>query len=244
MLRLNYWSDLHLEFIDDPINSFKSLLDKSNLRYNDGLILAGDILPLYHRFKWESILELAGQYTNRVFYCPGNHCFYGKNLETNKDILDELNKSFSYLKVLQRNVVFHVKGYKIIGTTGWYTSGLDIKDKCNDFTFIPDIENWVISEAKADIKFLTEQEANLIVTHHMPSHFCVNEKYKNSDNQVFYVNNWFDKLNKKPKAIIFGHTHNKFYGYKSGVLLTNNPLGYPWENKSREAFNPNETLII
>jgi predicted phosphodiesterase len=228
MLKFIFWSDLHLEYVNAPIRFVKYLLDNSGIESTDGLVLAGDILPLYRTHEWISLLELISNYTKRVFYCPGNHCFYGNNLESNREILAYLDKSFNSLRVLESHKRFHLKGYKVIGATGWYVE--DYQGKSKDFTYIPDSSNWIFQEGEKDANFLSSMEADLVITHHMPSYKCVNAKYKNNPTNVFYVNPWFEKLTYKPKAIIFGHTHSKFYGYQDGTLLINNPLGYPWES--------------
>ena len=75
-MRIQYCSDLHLEF--DHNNKY---LTKMPLSVSgDILILAGDIAPLHDEFFSDQFFRFIAENYRHVFWVPGNHEFYHKDL--------------------------------------------------------------------------------------------------------------------------------------------------------------------
>ena len=78
-MRIQYCSDLHLEFEQNS----KYLINNPLVVSGEILILAGDIIPLHDEFFKDSFFSFISNNYKQVFWVPGNHEFYHKDL-TNK----------------------------------------------------------------------------------------------------------------------------------------------------------------
>jgi predicted phosphodiesterase len=75
-MKIQYCSDLHLEF---ALND-KYIIENPLKVSGDVLILAGDIVPLHDEFLTHSFFSFVSDHYKQVFWIPGNHEFYYKNL--------------------------------------------------------------------------------------------------------------------------------------------------------------------
>lgn len=119
---------------------------------------------------------------------------------------------------------------------------LAVEGGLNDFRAIP---NFKVADmlkiheaAKENIKNALIRDniakcKSIVVTHHMPSHSLIAEKYKaySTINSGFAAN--CDDLMVEdwaPDLWIFGHTHDQIRQRVGKTLCVSNPLGYPNEN--------------
>ena len=111
-MRVQYCSDLHLEF--EQNNKY---LTKNPLSVcGDVLILAGDIVPLHDEFLNDSFFSSISKKYRQVFWVPGNHEYYYKNISDysmsfNIQLLGNIN--------IVNNVVLQYEGIQFIFSTMW-----------------------------------------------------------------------------------------------------------------------------
>ena len=230
-MRIAYLSDAHWDFyLRNNLQCLPKLPDDSEF---DILVIAGDVAngPQKTLEFVENIQKLT---KNFVLYVPGNHCRYHSSFEEFNEILSKFN---GYMN----RKVFDYQDQRFVCFTNWYPILEDPK-KMNDYRW-PDI-SWIgngfpesvseiDNEYHDDYRFLYDnlKEGDIVVSHFLPCDSMVQPKWVNSNTNAFYVS---DKLNlikqRKPKAWIFGHTHERFIKYENDCLFMCNPVGYPGEN--------------
>lgn len=235
-MRIAIASDLHLEFGGVTL---------TNTEGADVLILAGDIcvarqLPLAWFF------DVCSEFSS-VIYVPGNHEYYGGDIDHTLSRLQNDLECFSNLHLLSNSCVT-LNGVTFAGSTLW--SSLDgrnpvtmwnIRRKMSDFYQIhegtmrniihnhpPCIspERWC-DEHDAAVDFLLSAKADVIVTHFSPSYRSCSEKYLTSSiNAGFHTElSWLiEEL--APSMWIHGHTHDAFDYKIEQTRVICNPRGY------------------
>lgn len=71
----------------------------------------------------------------------------------------------------------------------------------------------------------------VVITHHLPSHTLVDPCYSRYRRYQQCFATDLDRLIHAPVICwIYGHTHKPYSGYRNGVRVCCNPIGYPEEN--------------
>ena len=154
-MRIQYMSDLHLEFQENS----------RYLRYNelpvtgDVLVLAGDIsyfkdktAPVMNFWKW------ASKNYRQVLIVPGNHEYYNYS--------DVMERGFQWKWMLRENVGYYQNQAVRIDDTDFILSTLWSHINPNDEYFV-----WKGMNDFRQIKFGGKSTANhiVVVTHHLPT---------------------------------------------------------------------------
>lgn len=258
MFRIQYVSDLHLEFYEKAV--FPQLVTP-NARY---LALAGDIGQPGSRV-FHSFLDYVSKNWERVFYVPGNHEYYTKPYQkwkyerptpfherhvelrsavehhTNIHLLDSASPSYF---CSEENVA-------IVGSTLWSHVPderlVDAQFEMNDYTFIPvrtdggvrrlhpDDTNQFHTETRTvlarEIDAWERRGANVcVVTHHMPSFDLVSPRYRSHRLNCCFASSCEDLMKPHVKAWIYGHTHNAAITAIGRTMTACNARGYPNES--------------
>uniref|UniRef100_A0A6C0H5I3 Calcineurin-like phosphoesterase domain-containing protein n=1 Tax=viral metagenome TaxID=1070528 RepID=A0A6C0H5I3_9ZZZZ len=237
---IRYFSDLHLEFIDD-ISFFISKIKKGN--NEEVCVCAGDIGNPYEPH-YDIFMQFLSNNFTQSFIITGNHEYYNK-----KKSISEINyflqtyfSKFNNITFLNNNFVYY-NNYCFIGTTLW-TNVSDFSEKINDAysikDYIENIEKYNENYRKS-VEFLQNSLENnkncVVITHHLPSYLLVDNKFKKPNmegvNQWFYSNldNLINDYKSKIKCWIYGHTHIPSHYLISDIPFICNPIGYPCENK-------------
>jgi hypothetical protein len=247
LFRIQYVSDLHLEFYEKL--TFPCLL-RPVAPY---LALAGDIgqprHPLFAEF-----LDYASKRWEKVFYVAGNHEYY--TTPDKKDcmfaiqatIQDQVNKhpNVHFLHHDNPSYYLYKENVAIIGSTLWSyippalqiraASGMNDYQKIyvGDQLLTPDMSTELHtkerSNLKAHIDYWGSQQAQVcVLTHHMPSFDLISSRYKDNLLNACFASSCEDLMKPHVRAWIYGHTHNASSGVLDSTHVVSNAHGYPHE---------------
>lgn len=234
-MRIQYCSDLHLEFAQN-----NKYLQKKPLETNgDILILAGDIVPLHEVNFSHPFFSLIADNYDKVFWVPGNHEYYHRDLCEFGSSFDIQVRSNIHLT---NNVVVQQENIRFVFSTLWTKLSAEnekiIEQSVSDFACIQKKDkklkasdyNKLHTESLDFIKrtLTDEVEKTIMVTHHLPSHLCNYPPHAKSPiNEAFCVEliSFVEKCN--AKFWIYGHSHfNQKPLYIGKTMLLTNQLGY------------------
>jgi predicted phosphohydrolase len=236
MIKIQYCSDLHLEFKDN------AYFIQANLLVPEGeiLILAGDIIPfgMIGTVNW--FFDFVSDNFQKTYWIPGNHEYYGGDIR---------DKEFSFIEDIRSNVFLinnHsviISDTKIIFSTLWSyiwpENILPVKSRLADFghvqyngdRFTPKDFNTLHLKSRRFIynELLDNKIKNqIVVTHHVPTFKNFPPEFINSNINNAFVSELSDIIvETKPKAWIYGHHHRNTpeFNVATTKLLTNQ-LGY------------------
>jgi len=252
-MKLQILSDIHLEFRDYVYN-----IENAGA---DVLVLAGDIgrvRELHKFFQW--MKETCMKFPN-VFYIPGNHEFYGSDIDSGTERLKESLEDIPNLHYLEAwNEPIYIEEQGFIGDILWSDLSGPVRANAarmgmNDYHVIyKDVEKRKLlpSDTTQLFKIAVEGlETNLnrfgsdlvVITHHAPSFkSCIPEYIEDSLNFAFISD--LDNLIEvySPKLWIHGHLHFVCDYNLCRTRVLSNCAGYP--RQKIEGFNPNLVIEI
>jgi predicted phosphohydrolase len=240
-LKLQYASDLHLEF---PAN--KEFLKQHPLQpVGDVLVLAGDIVPFAIMDKHQDFFSLLSDQFETVYWLPGNHEYYHFKIADKSGMLNE--KIRSNLFLVNNTSVMHGNA-KLIFSTLWSkiseSNQWQIERSLNDFHQIKN-NGFRLSAEKYNelheesLAFLqkeineTTEEQIAVFTHHCPTFMNYPAQYKGDIlNEAFAVE-LFDFIESSNiNYWVYGHHHSNTPEFRIGkTKLITNQLGYVQRNE-------------
>lgn len=239
-MKIAYYSDLHLEFLDwtPPL-----LSDDVDL-----IILDGDIHSRDKGVRWAKL-----HFKQPVLYIAGNHEYYSQQNINMDQINEEMQKAAkgSNVHVLNNDAVV-IGGVNFVCSTLWTdfnlynnqeVSMLLAKRMMNDFRLIKiksdSRQNCTLSPRhtidfhKDSLEFivsvLDSNRKNVIITHHGVHEKCSHPQFHGSDLTSAFntdLTNFITKHKLKINAWIYGHTHHNLDFEISGVPILTNQRGY------------------
>jgi 3',5'-cyclic AMP phosphodiesterase CpdA len=246
-MTIRYISDLHLEFEQnrEAIKEYYSELE------GDILILAGDIVCLSKLRLADNFLKKVSSDFNKIYWIPGNHEFYGSDIELMSGSFQE-----SILKnvTLLNNKSVVIEDTQFIFSTLWSNipdnDAKIVKTRINDFFQITykgerlstDVYNRI---HKDSVDFISTELATsthhkkIIVTHHVPTIDNYPKEYANSPLNSVFATDLNDLIIKSSATHwIYGHHHRNIAPFKIGnTNLITNQFGYFSHNEHID-FNP------
>lgn len=237
-------SDYHLEFHQGRDKEFwKAFPETQGAKV---CICAGDFTVLGIPNAVDSFKELCRRF-EKVIYVPGNHEYYGSDPDTTERRLEQIKYIVSpNLTVLKTGDTYTYKGQRFIGGTMWFVDKPEVhiyKNIISDYKQIKGLYPWCFSHSNLFNVFLREnvQEDDIVITHHIPCDVDTPNRWKVSPTQHFFLNDTCNRYishsdGVKPKAWIYGHTHD-YHNYKAGrTQFICNPVGYisernEWKDK-------------
>ncbi len=251
-MRIQYCSDLHLEF--DENNKYLSV--NPLIISGEILILAGDIIPMQFEFFNNSFFNFISNNYEQVFWIPGNHEFYYLDISKyNKSYNLQLRSNINIVN----NVELEYENIRFIFSTLWSEISKEnekiIEQSVSDFANISirngkfkasdynqlHAENLDFVKQSLNVK----KENTVVVSHHMPSSLCNLPAYKNSSiNQAFCVDlsNYIETCG--ANFWIYGHSHfNQNPLFIGKTILLTNQLGYLQLNEHK-SFRHNAYFSI
>lgn len=241
-MKLRYFSDLHLEFIEP--NKMNQFIERIYPKNDEICILSGDIGNPYQQ-NYDIFMNFISNNFLKAFVITGNHEYYNetKTIQETNNYLQEYFTKFENITFLNNSYEYFNNHY-FIGTTLW-TKITNPEYKINDVYKIPLFNNNEYNKLHTkSIDFLENiiQNKNncIIITHHVPSNSLIDDKYKTEEmkpyNQWFYcsMDSFIQKNKDKIKCWFYGHTHTFRNSLIYNIPFMCNPRGYPNENNNFE----------
>jgi Icc-related predicted phosphoesterase len=251
-VKIRVLSDLHLEFQDwNPPDAEA-----------DAVVLAGDIHSGARGVEWARrqfpVLP--------IFYVPGNHEFYGRDIQETLSELQKTGRRFRVDVLHGRGVV--IDGVRFLGATLWTDFALhgadpqsvaramsDAKRGMGDFSLIRHGAHGSFRPEHAramhleQVCWIRERLADefagptILVTHHLPHPRSIHRKYWGSTLNPAFASDLSHLVRSPLAAWIHGHTHDSCDYVEQGTRVICNPRGYaPFELNA--AFDPILTIEI
>lgn len=235
-MRLQYCSDLHLEFREN-----KKWLSQNPLQPEAPvLVLAGDIIPFHELNKHQDFFDELSTNFEMTYWIPGNHEYYHGDIAERSGSFTE--KIRGNVLLVNNQMVVH-DGIKLVFSTLWSkispAGEWNIERSLNDFQVIRNGDRFFSVE---DVNRLHEEGMHflqaalskddglktVVVTHHAPTFLHYPPKYKMSELNEAFATELCDFIERcGAKAWIYGHTHYNTADFKIGeTLMTTNQLGY------------------
>lgn len=260
-MKIRVASDLHTEFfnvgeVNIIVNMALPHLDEDK---DTSLVLAGDIGSMKEPDCLVRFFDTVIPRFKEVFYIPGNHEYYGGDLDKTDDkISDLLDHHEDKLFFSSKGTSYEAGRPTINQCTLWTDydgqneeSMLEAKNGMNDYRLISRGKRTAIPEDMLEkhINMLNDlevhvNEGDIVITHHLPSFQSVPEAYKHERVNGAYATNLEEFiLRKKPSLWIHGHTHDAFDYMIGNTRILCNPRGYGTQYK-KNGYNPKLVVEI
>ena len=169
-------------------------------------------------------------FKDNLFSVMGNHDFYGSSFHSADLHFDEC---------------YH-GNLKIAGATLWTDISpvrwWDFKEYMMDYRNIKGMNyDRYMKAHRTHHDFLFQSDADIWVTHHLPSFQSVHEKYRGSNGNDFFATELAPQIlemQKPPKLIVHGHTHERMDYMIGDTRVICHPRGYPGENDWYKNYEP------
>jgi len=236
MMKIQYCSDLHLEF---PEN--RKFLRRNPLHpLGDILVLAGDIGTFHDLENAREFFDFVCDHYAAVYWVPGNHEYYGSDISSKPASFCEKVRDNLYL--VNNQSVVHA-GVRLVFSTLWGRISpvreWDLQRRISDFSAIQYQDRKFTAQ---DFSFLHEQGLHflrdalrsggegptVVITHHVPTLMNYPAVYRNSRLTEAFAVELFDLIHDGGAACwIYGHHHVNTPGFRIGeTMLLTNQLGY------------------
>ena len=231
-MHLRILSDLHVEFHDD---SGAGLIEGLEPTGADLLVVAGDLAPA--RLLPDALTRLCDRF-EAVLYVVGNHDYYHCAPPLVHDILATTADRLCNLHWLHHEVR-RIGDLVFAGTPLWFPERPEADHAhrwLNDFRLIRHFEPWVYEENRRALDLLSgpADQADVVVTHHLPSQESVAARYRGSPLNPFFVCDVEHLVGRGRQQLwIHGHTHDFCDHFIGRTRIVCNALGYPDEDGPR-----------
>jgi Icc-related predicted phosphoesterase len=239
-MKLQIMSDLHLEMHADGGAELIRELDPTGV---DVLVLAGDITTARYYENLERPFKALAQKYRHILYIPGNHEYYKSSPSQVTRNLVKLTKALPEV-VIPQNGAVEIAGQRFVAGTMWFRldpTAEPGKRVMHDFSLIQDFEPWVYEQNAAFQQVVATRlkASDVVVSHHLPAPASIPERFARSAMNAFFVCDMTSYISERqPKLWIHGHSHDRCDYLLGTTRVVANPLGYPSEPRSLEAFDP------
>lgn len=236
-MTIQYLSDLHLEFAansDYVANMPKQAVGEILIIAGDSIYLGEESMEKLEFWDW------AADHYEQVLLIPGNHEYYHNG--------DVLERGDSWTRMMRRNVGFYQNRVVTIDDTDFFLTTLwshidpryeeYIVYHLNDFhqieyggdRFTPQDFNLEHQKCLTFLKHAMEAshaKHKVVVTHHVPSRFCVDSSYRDSPMEsAFTVDLTNFIIDSDIDYWIYGHSHTNIQARIGSTRVVSNQLEY------------------
>ena len=246
-MKFQYCSDLHLEF---PHNR-EFIKNNPIIPTGEILILAGDILPFQLLNQPSEFLDYIADHFEKTYWIPGNHEYYGSDINVRSGSFCESIRSNVFLL---NNQEIKIENTNFLFSTLWSKVGEEnrfvIENTLSDFIAIKDKDknfNTIkFNELHYDsLSFIQEsliknkQEKNILVSHHIPTFLNYPEEHRQSRVNQGFATELYDLIHDSSIDYwIYGHHHSNIPEFEiNGTKLITNQLGYVKYKKNKTYRN-------
>jgi Icc-related predicted phosphoesterase len=251
-VRVQYCSDLHLEFEQNSkyLNTYPISV------CGDIMILAGDIIPLHDEFLNNSFFSFISKKYKQVFWVPGNHEYYYKNIS---DYSGSFNIQIYKNLNIVNNIDLQYEGIRFIFSTLWSriskVNENIVQQGVSDFECIANNDKkFRVSDFNRlhneSINFIRhslngKNYRTVVVTHHLPSALCDSSVHNASPIKEAFCVDLTDYIEESNANFwIYGHSHyNQKPLFIGNTILLTNQLGYIHLNE-HDKFKQNAYFSI
>jgi predicted phosphohydrolase len=244
MMKIQYCSDLHLEFSEN-----QKFLARNPLQpVGDILVLAGDTVTFHDLKKAREFFDFVCDHYSAVYWVPGNHEYYGSDVSDRASPLCEQLRDNLFL--VNNHSIVH-EGVRLFFTTLWSRISpqheWDIQRSISDFSTIRYAGAKLTAHRfsllhEESLGFLrdaireSKEEQMVVVSHHVPTMMNYPKVYKNSPLTEAFATELFDLITDSDISCwIYGHHHVNTPDFTIGkTRMLTNQLGYvhQFEHKS------------
>jgi predicted phosphodiesterase len=251
-VKIRVLSDLHLEFQDwNPPDAEADIV-----------VLAGDIHSGTRGVEWAR-----RQFpVTPILYVPGNHEFYGRDIEETLSDLQKAGRRFGVDVLHGRGVT--IGGARFLGAPLWTDFALhgadaaslrramsDARYGMSDFALIrhgahglfrPEHARAMHLEQVCWIRERLTDEFNgptILVTHHLPHPRSIHRKYRGSALNPAFASDLSHFMGPPIALWVHGHTHESCDYVEEGTRVVCNPRGYG-PSELNATFDPILTIEI
>lgn len=236
-MKVQYASDLHLEFYDNSVFLARGPFKVSG----DILVLAGDTLPLieFESYKRHRFFDWCADNFRETFLIPGNHEYYHNDIGMYPD---EWSLHLRDNVTMYENVSVVVDDTEFILSTLWshipMSKWLTLKKGMSDFSLIKYNEKPFTATPynklhERDLAFIKKAVAEskaahkVVVTHHVPSSLLVAPEFKNSSLESGFTVDLTDYIASSDIDLwVYGHSHRSIERIIGNTRMASNQIGY------------------
>lgn len=253
-MKIALYSDLHREFN-------KNLLVEGTDA--DVIVLAGDIAKVEDALSFAD--DLVARYQLPVIYVPGNHEYFGHDLDRLNQCLNDWKEPTGLVHVLVNRSI-KIGDVRFIGTPLWTDFSLwgpdaALKAEEKAVKYLPDFKGIRRNEGVLTVEdakelhrnareFLRQEMASaseplVVITHFAPHEDCCAPNFRTSPLTPYFISDCSDLIEEyQPKLWLFGHTHHSVDYQLGGTRIVANQHGYPHEVGKTSGFDPQKRLEI
>jgi predicted phosphohydrolase len=246
-MKIQYCSDLHLEFLDNR----KWVLENPIIPKGDILILAGDIVLFREIHQHQKFFDYVSSHFEHTFWIPGNHEYYNSDIAQRSGSFEEKIRDNV---TLLNNTVKNINGVRLVFSTLWSHISADkqfiIEQSLSDFRVIQKNEkrltvqdyNQLHLESRLFLEEALKNQTNIptvVITHHPPTFINYPVKYAHSEiNEAFGTEMSSVIENNEIDYWIYGHHHCNVKDFSIGkTKLITNQLGYVKYSENENFIN-------
>lgn len=243
-MKIQYWSDLHLEFKENA----EYLMQQQIKVIGDMLIIAGDVTYWDNKHFAHPYFDRLSEKFTRVYLIPGNHEFYNG---VDISILEQPIKNHIRENIyLVNNLTETIDGVDFIFTTLWSNiraqNAFFIESNIRDFQLIKYKGRTITAEDYNNFfaqsyQFLnnaisqSKSKRKIVVTHHCPTEKANAKEFLEGELTDAFVSELSDFIYQSSIDFwIFGHTHRNVPMLElNGTKILTNQLGYVYWNEHK-----------
>lgn len=252
---LDIMSDTHFELASNEhmLNSIRQYWKKSpsyfNLRTKDGLNIDENVDKYYRLLaacgdicsieQLPTYLDEVSSLYDYVLFVPGNHEYYGKEMNSINVQLNIIHNDYSNVHIFSpgKERLLLRDDLAVHGSTLWADvykgcrvnskrTPISIGDRYLNYVDMNSLHEYAVKRLLDSMDYCLTNDIDLIVlSHHAPSLSVKNIQHQND--HCGYVSNLTDSITKPIRAWIYGHTHLNVSTTIGDTLITSSQWGSP-----------------